>query len=231
MAEYVLSLKIPELNAVYSSYDVMKSAAPGKTLLINVYGLTEAFGDISHFTVEGSYDIVPIGRAYENMVMEVLDENGCPSPVNEIGELCFVNRFFRGYKNNPELTERTVVNGWIHTGDLGYRDAEGLCYCLGRKVDVMKTPAGFIIPKYIEAALRKNFPGIERVYVKLFGDPEGPRIAVYYIGPETISSDAIRETVLGVLPAPAEVRSRRMTEFPLFPSGKIRRLLMREPQK
>jgi long-chain acyl-CoA synthetase len=62
-----------------------------------------------------------------------------------------------GYYNNPEGTRDALEDGWLHTGDLGYIDAEGFLYVQGRKKSVVVTPAGKkIYPEEVEAEILKS---------------------------------------------------------------------------
>jgi long-chain acyl-CoA synthetase len=62
-----------------------------------------------------------------------------------------------GYYNNPEGTREALEDGWLHTGDLGFIDADGFLYIHGRKKSVIVTPAGKkIYPEEVEAELLKS---------------------------------------------------------------------------
>ena len=60
----------------------------------------------------------------------------------------------KGYYNNPDGTREALEDGWLHTGDLGYIDADGFLYIQGRKKSVIVTPAGKkIYPEEVEAEI------------------------------------------------------------------------------
>lgn len=68
------------------------------------------------------------------------------------------NNVFMGYYKNPEATAEELVDGWLHSGDLGQFDADGYLSIIGRKKEIIITSGGKnIAPKNIEAAL-KNLP-------------------------------------------------------------------------
>ena len=63
----------------------------------------------------------------------------------------------QGYHNNPDATREALEDGWLHTGDLGYIDAEGFLYIQGRKKSVIVTTAGKkIYPEEVEAEILKS---------------------------------------------------------------------------
>jgi len=77
----------------------------------------------------------------------------------------------KGYYNNPEATDRVMVDGWFHTGDLGWVDADGYLYITGRKKDVIVTGAGKnVYPMDLEAIYRA-LPPVREICV--VGIPSG----------------------------------------------------------
>ena len=91
------------------------------------------------------------------------DAAGLPLPsvdvmIAEDGEvLARGANIMRGYYNNPEATREALVDGWLHTGDLGYLDGDGFLHILGRKKAVIVTPGGKkVYPEEVEAELLKS---------------------------------------------------------------------------
>jgi long-chain acyl-CoA synthetase len=63
----------------------------------------------------------------------------------------------KGYYNNPEATREALRDGWLHTGDLGYIDADGFVHIQGRKKSVIVTPGGKkIYPEEVESEILKS---------------------------------------------------------------------------
>jgi acyl-CoA synthetase (AMP-forming)/AMP-acid ligase II len=94
------------------------------------------------------------GRAGLVNEVECLDEAGAPVAVGEIGELAVRGpTLFKGYWERPEDTERALRAGWLLTGDLAYKDAEGFIYLRGRARDVVRSAGMNIYPAEVEPVL------------------------------------------------------------------------------
>jgi long-chain acyl-CoA synthetase len=115
---------------------------------------------------------------------------------------------FKEYYKNPEATSDTLVDGWLHTGDLGSLDEDGFLYITGRKKDIIITAGGKnITPANLENGLKQNrwisqavVVGDRRPYLValITIDPdEVPAFAQEHgLSPEDVpSSDAMREEV------------------------------------
>jgi acyl-CoA synthetase (AMP-forming)/AMP-acid ligase II len=91
----------------------------------------------------------PIGNE-----MRVVDENDQDVADGELGEIVMRGEnIFKGYFKNPEATEKAFANGWFHTGDIGYRDADGFFYIADRKSDMIIRGGENIYPREIDDLL------------------------------------------------------------------------------
>lgn len=93
----------------------------------------------------------PIGF-YE---MRILDEDGQEVPGGEIGEICGRGPLMMaGYYKRPDLTAKAIVDGWLHSGDLGYVDEDGYLFLVDRKKDMIISGGFNVYPSDLEAVAR-----------------------------------------------------------------------------
>jgi fatty-acyl-CoA synthase len=93
------------------------------------------------------------------------NEEGEKLPPGEIGEIVAVGtNVMKGYWGMPEETSNTIVNGVLHTGDLGYLDADGFVYMVDRAKDMYRTGAENVFPAEVELVL-SDHPDIETVAI------------------------------------------------------------------
>lgn len=121
------------------------------------YGMTESSPVIAVNTFEkGKRKIGTVGPPLKNVQVKIA-ENG------EI--LAKGPNIMLGYYKQPELTKQTVVNGWLHTGDMGQIDEDGMLKITGRVKEIFKTSMGkYISPALIENKFKES-PFIDQIIV------------------------------------------------------------------
>jgi long-chain acyl-CoA synthetase len=126
-----------------------------KTSPANGYGLTETTSAIVSNSGKDYLDRPDsIGRPVPTAEVKIVDEQGNELGDNQIGELWIRGaNVVPGYWNNPEATEAAFGGGWFRSGDLGYRDAEGLHYVVDRKKDVIIRGGENVYCAEVEAAI------------------------------------------------------------------------------
>ena len=105
------------------------------------------------------------GRAMPFSRVTVLDDDGQPAPDRTPGELCIQGpSVMRGYWKQPELTASTLAGGWLHTGDIGVRDDDGLFSIVDRKKDMIISGGFNVFPREVEDVLAGH-PALSAVAV------------------------------------------------------------------
>ncbi|MFI9503674.1 AMP-binding protein [Nocardia sp. NPDC052566] len=124
-------------------------------VLIQIYGTTEAAA-ITMLGPAEHLDPGLLGTTGRPLFAQVRirdQEDGRDLPTGEIGEICVRSPFrMAEYVGDPELTARTVRDGWLHTGDLGFVDERGYLTIRGRMSEVVKTNGIKIYPAAVEDA-------------------------------------------------------------------------------
>jgi long-chain acyl-CoA synthetase len=138
--------------------------------LIEGYGLSEASPVVTKNPLDGTRKPGSIGLPIPHVQVSVQDDSGHELGPKEIGELCVRGgNVMQGYWNQPEETAKVMRNGWLLTGDIGYRDEEGYYFITDRKKDMLLVNGINVYPREIEEVLYR-FPGIKEAAV--IGKPD-----------------------------------------------------------
>ncbi|HOJ52387.1 MAG TPA: long-chain-fatty-acid--CoA ligase [Syntrophales bacterium] len=136
----------------------------------NFYGMTETTGLISVLPPEdhllvGDEAVVgkrkerlaSVGRCIPGSEVSIVDDRGEALPSGKVGEIVARGpKLMKGYWQNEAATKETIRDGWLHTGDLAYRDEEGYIFLKGRKKDMIIRGGENIYPAEIEFVLHKH---------------------------------------------------------------------------
>lgn len=213
-------------------FEDMKKLVPFKTG--NGYGLTEGGGGGTINLYD--HDVLDrpgsIGKPTFNVEARVVDEEGRDVPVGEVGELLLKGpRNMKEYFRNPEMTAKTIKDGWLYTGDLVRQDKDGYIYIADRKKDLIIRGGENIFPVEVEDALRRS-PKIADVAVIGYPHERLVEIAMAIVqlhAGETMTEqeviDFCREQGLARYKWPEKVV---FAPIPRNPSGKIEKPKLRE---
>jgi acyl-CoA synthetase (AMP-forming)/AMP-acid ligase II len=137
----------------------------------------------------------------------------------------------KGYFSPGDATERTIVEGWLHTRDMGWMDADGYLYLAGRKDDLIIRGGENIAPAEVEAVLQTH-PAIEEVAVVGVPDVEWGEQVAAIVAPKagsTLTADEVSDWCRQRL---ASFKKPEMvyfvSELPRNPMGKVLRQDLRE---
>jgi long-chain acyl-CoA synthetase len=204
---------------------------PGR--FYELYGLTEGFItvlDKNHYAAKPN----SVGLPQPFFEMRIINEQGKDLPAGEIGEI--VGRgpvLMPGYYKRPDLTSQTIVDGWLHSGDLGYVDEDGFLYLVDRKKDMIISGGANVFPKDIEEIIVQH-PAVSEAAV--FGIPhekwgETPFAVVILSREDAITTSELRDWVNERVGA----KYQRihdvaiMKEFPRSAAGKTLKRVLRDP--
>ncbi len=164
--------------------------------IVEGYGLSEASPVVSLNPMEkckpGS-----IGVPLPGVFVRVLDENGADVPPKANGELC-VNgpNVMKGYYNRVEDTAKAIVDGWLHTGDVAYKDEEGYLFIVDRLKDLIIVGGLNVYPREVEEVIYQ-FPGVKEAAVVGVADrSHGETVHAFVVWAEG-----------------AEIREKELSEF------------------
>ena len=173
-----------------------------------------------------------VGLPMRYVEARVVNNDGRPIPDGEIGELSVRSPCnFTGYWNNPEETAAALRDGWLFTGDLVRRDAEGYFWFQGRKKQIIVRESYNIAPQEVEEVLYKN-PAVLEAGVIGMPDPIFGEKVVAYVSlrpGQTATEAELREFArqhLNDLKVPEKILF--LAELPKGLSGKVDRRALKE---
>ena len=176
-----------------------------------------------------------LGVPMSGVEARVVDHDGEPTPDCEIGELVVRSPFnFVGYWNNPEETAAALRHGWLHTGDLVKRDADGYFWFQGRKKQIIVRESYNVAPQEVEEILYRH-PAVFEAGVFGLPDPvSGEKvIATVSLRPgNQVDETELREFTrrhLNDLKVPERIHF--LAELPKGLSGKVDRRVLKEMAK
>jgi long-chain acyl-CoA synthetase len=143
-----------------------KFEATGVGAIVEGYGLTEA-SPVTHANPLGERNRPgTIGLPLPDTEAKLLDpDTGAEVGGDAVGELVVRGpQVMKGYFNNPMATEAVLRDGWLYTGDMARRDAEGYYTLVDRKRDIIKTSGFLVFPAEVEEVLR-NYPDVAEAAV------------------------------------------------------------------
>lgn len=198
-----------------------------------MYGQTEATARLTWLPPARLEEkLGSVGIPIDGVEIEIRHPDGSACAAGETGELfARGGNVAAGYWQNEAATTATFVDGWLKTGDLGHRDADGFIYLLGRRSDMIKSGAHRISPLEIEEVITE-VPSVEEVAV--LGVPDellGQTIAAFVVMKpgEELDVKQIKKHCLENLASykiPKQIL--KVDALPKTASGKIKKHLLAE---
>jgi long-chain acyl-CoA synthetase len=200
--------------------------------VVQGYGLSETAGGLSGYHPDDDYRVGSVGSPLPGVEVCVMDFDNRVLPPGEIGELCTRGRHvMQGYYHNDQASKEAIVDGWLHTGDIGYTDADGYIYITDRKKDLIIKGGENISPREIEEAIYSNENIAEAAVLGVADDIYGENIvAAVVLKPGRMINEADLVDYLGDYLSKFKIPSRIFfpDSLPKNASGKILKRVLRE---
>jgi fatty-acyl-CoA synthase len=204
--------------------------------VVILYGLTEASPLMTATTANDSLEVrsTTVGRAIPGIEVKIVDPvTSFVVPRGVQGEICSRGHgVMLGYWNNPGATADAIDKaGWLHSGDLGVMQENGLINITGRKKDMIIRGGENIYPREIEEILLDH-PAVNQA--QIFGVPDeklGEEVAAWILMKQGSHADAAQITEwlkerIAFFKVPRYIKI--VSEFPMTVTGKIQKFVMRE---
>nr|WP_187361511.1 AMP-binding protein [Phytoactinopolyspora mesophila] len=208
--------------------------------LVQYYGLVEAIPPVTVLDaadhargLAGEPDLLAsAGRTALGVELRVVDSAGQSLPEGEVGEVITRgDHVMRGYWNGSGRTDlgKAVVDGWLHTGDLGRMDNAGRLWLVDRVGDMIITGGYNVYPREVEDVVAE-VPGVSQVAVLGVTDPDwGQRVVALYTGEPDVGEDAVISHCRARLASYKRPKQAiRVEAFPLNSTQKIAKKVLRE---
>ncbi|MFI6491112.1 class I adenylate-forming enzyme family protein [Streptomyces sp. NPDC050564] len=199
--------------------------------LVEGYGLSEGTCGSTINPVAGPRRAGTVGLPFPGQEIRIVDADGSEVPPGADGEVVVRGpNVMRGYLGRPEETAKVIVDGWLHTGDVGRLDADGYLTLVGRSKDMIIRGGENIYPKEIEDVLVGD-PSVLEAAVIGVPDEKWGEVVVAYVQPRPGST--VDPSALQSLCARSLTGFKRPTAFfvvdaiPKNPVGKIDKVSLR----
>ncbi|WIX87780.1 AMP-binding protein [Amycolatopsis sp. DG1A-15b] len=198
------------------------------------YGLTEATmgAVISPTYRSGTRKVGSVGLPIFDTEVKVVPAEGGedPLPPGEKGEVCLRGpQIMLGYRNRPEETAAALVDGWLHTGDIGILDPDGYLSIVDRKKDMLLYKGYNVFPRELEELLI-TMPGVAAAAVVGRPDPEVGELPVAFVVPRgSLDADGLMAAVNEKVVPYKRLREVHVVEqIPVSAAGKVLKRELRQ---
>lgn len=205
--------------------------------LVHVYGQSEMGPPISYLEprhqVAGARRSLSIGKPFPSVEVRIVDEAGVEVADDTPGEILARGpSMMTGYWNKPDQTAATLVDGWIKTGDVAYRDADGFMFICDRAKDMIITGGENVFSAEVENVVTGH-PAVAAAAVIGIPDEQfGERVhAVVVLRPgSSLTLEALFEHCRAHLANYKCPRSLELKDqLPIAATGKVLKRDLREP--
>jgi acyl-CoA synthetase (AMP-forming)/AMP-acid ligase II len=203
-------------------------------VMMGGYGQTEAPASIAYLPPDAHFEggrlasderLSSVGRPNPLIRVEIMDDANEILPPGGTGEICVRGDLvMKGYYKAPDKTAETIVDGWLHTGDIGHLDAEGCLHITDRKKDMIISGGFNVYPSEVEQVIWGH-PAVQDCAVIGVPDEkwgEAVKAVVELNAGQQVTADdliALCKEKLGSVKAPKSVDF--VDSLPRSPVGKV----------
>lgn len=146
------------------------------------FGMTESSPVVTVNPLDHTGRLGSIGLPVPSTEVRIVNDNGEPLPIGEIGEIQVKGpQVMKGYYNRPEATEETIKDGWLCTGDIGKMDEAGFFYIVDRKKDMILVSGFNVFPNEVEEVLASHPKILEAAAVGVADEKSGEVVKVFVV--------------------------------------------------
>ena len=198
---------------------------------VQTYGQTECSPRVTALMPNYSLSkLGSVGTPIPGVKVGVINQKMQECKTNEIGEIIVSGKnIMKGYFKQPQITNDTIINGWVHTGDLGYLDEDGFLYLTGRIKNIIISGGINIYPEEIEQILLEHEAVAEVCVVAEEHERLGEvPIAKVILKSEVTSKELLVHCSDRLANYKVPVKYEFVSELPKTYNGKIKRVLKGE---
>lgn len=142
------SLPVPVLEKFEERFDI---------IIMEGYGMSEGSPVVTFNQLDIGRKIGSVGTPVWGVKVKLVNEEGETVPVGEKGELLYKgHNVMKGYYKNPEATAKTIVKGWLHSGDIAVQDEDGYYFIVDRTKDMIIRGGLNVYPREVEEVIMKH---------------------------------------------------------------------------
>jgi long-chain acyl-CoA synthetase len=196
------------------------------------YGLTECspFASYNH---DVAFRPGSVGTPIENVEMKIVDPEGRELPDGELGEILIKGpNVMKGYFANPAATAESIRDGWLHSGDIGYRDPDGYYFLVDRVKDMINVSGFKVFPREVEEILFRHEAVKEAAVIGMPDPLRGEAVKAFVVLKDGAQATAESLQALcraAIAPYKVPETVEFIAALPKNPTGKILKKELRGP--
>ena len=194
------------------------------------YGLTECAGILT-MNPAGGNRVGSVGVPVPMTTVKIVDSRGIELPRGEAGEVIAKGpTIMKGYLNLPGATEEAIIDGWLHTGDIGVMNEDGYLQIVDRKKDMILVSGFNVYPNEIEDVIAKLDGVVEVGVIGVPDERTGESVKAYLVSsnPEMTAEQVIAHCEKSLTNYKRPKKVEFVKEIPKTPVGKVLRRNLRE---